>query len=46
MAIPMLAPSAARTASRLPDRSFFFRGGWLVCPPDLSAAVAVRLSRG
>jgi len=27
MAMPMLAPSAARTASRLPDRFFFWAGG-------------------
>jgi hypothetical protein len=45
--MPMLAPRAARTASRLPDRFFFSSAGWPPCSPDRSMAVAVRApSRG
>jgi hypothetical protein len=47
MAMPTLAASAARTASRLPDRFFFSGGaGWLAGPPGCPVAVADRLSRG
>jgi hypothetical protein len=46
MAMPMLAPRAARTASRLPDR-FFFLAGLAACSSGRSMAVAARApSRG